>query len=792
MRSVRWGAVAAFSLDLGIFAAGLVAGGMAIAPHVGDGVPVHAAALLAIPLVALMGRYPLVLTNRAGDAVIGFEASVLVFLVCSYSASEALAIWSIGMVVEHGFEHKNVRVRMFNIGLTITGGVLLVGVVTLGRGMGVTGWVELAVVVAACALYFAYDVVVTAVSLALEAAEPISSALQWRTMPLGLLCFIGVDTMGYLAVLLERSAPGWTLLLLVVPIGTMLLSVHLVGRAQLSQQRLGALFAAATHAPEWDDDERMERELLAHATSVLRHTRAMLRPEPPGPAEIGCLLDVSGSDPRYLVVRRTVSAVPFDGDDRRALEALTALGVASVNRHRLTDQMTHLAGHDPLTGLANRRVFADDLDQALDRDETVGVAVLFCDLDGFKAVNDRFGHHSGDALLVQAADRLRGCLRAGDQLARLGGDEFAVLLPEIAHESKALEIAAAIHDAFVARFVVEGGEVSVGVSVGVAYAITGDVGTDVLRNADTAMYRAKSLGKGRTEQFEALMRIDVLNRLELEEQLRGAIEARALTVVYQPIVDLRTGAVEGFEALSRWTHPTLGSISPDTFIPTAERLGLIAALDDQVLVKAHAEVRQLMCRTGARLSLSVNIAPSQVGDPALLQRVTELIASEPTMPLTLELTEQSLLADDVATVDALRRLTETGAHLAVDDFGVGYSSIGYLHRLPVDRVKIDKSLVQDLAVRRSYLLVQGVVAMARAMDLQVVVEGIEDAHTAVLLRDLGCDRAQGYLFGQPMPLRAAEALVRLGVAPGWAASVELSSYRTPPAPVAPSEQPVHH
>jgi len=469
---------------------------------------------------------------------------------------------------------------------------------------------------------------------------------------------------------------------------------------------------------------------------VFRYTTAALQVEPAGPGELGCAIETAAGT-RFVVVRRAFHARPFDTADRTALEVLTGLATASVERHRLHEQLTHLAGHDPLTGLANRRVFGDALDHALARAEPRRLAVLFCDLDGFKGVNDRYGHHAGNQLLVQAA--------------------------------------ATIHDALAPRFVLAEGEAQVTVSVGVAQAVSGDAGTEVLRNADTAMYRAKTSGKGRTELFEPLMRTDLLNRLDLDEQLRTAIENRALTVVYQPIIDLHTGAIDGFEALSRWRHPRLGVIGPETFVPAAERLGLIAELDDQVLVTAHAQVRELIRRTGARLTLSVNIAPSQVGDPALLQRVGALMNDEPRLPLVLELTEQSRLADDPATVQALRQLTETGARLAVDDFGVGYSSIGYLHRLPVDRVKIDKSLVQDLAVRRSYLLVQGVVAMARAMDLQVVVEGIEDAGTAVLLRDLGCDRAQGFFFGHPMSIVAAERLVRLGVAPAWSRSVELTT-----------------
>ena len=772
MTRAQWLVAATRLVDVLVIGSGAVTAAWSIGTQVGAGTP-HLLALVTIALIVVMSRSPLVLNSRAGDAVIGFEVCVLVFLVCLYPPTEALAVWSVGMIIANGTHRMPLRIRLFNTGLTITGGALLVGVVAALREPGHAVLVELAIVVLACAVYFGYDVLLTATLLALDAGQPLSAGVQWRTMPLGLACFVAVDTIGYLGVVLERQVSSWMLLLLLVPIGTILLAVRAVSRAHLSEHRLTALFGAAAQAHDWGDEASMEAHLVAKATAVLRHTQAQLRTEPPGPGELGCTIDASGAAPRYLVVCRSGVAEPFDQDDARALEALASLAAGSLDRHRLTHQMARQAGEDPLTGLANRRVFADQLDRALLRRPSVGVAVLFCDLDGFKAVNDRYGHDAGDELLRASADRLRSCLRAGDVLARLGGDEFAVLLPEVTRDADALQVAAAIHDAVANRFLLTGGEAQIGVSIGVAFSAATTSGADVLRNADTAMYRAKALGKGRTEQFEPLMRVDLLNRLELEEQLRLAVDARALTVAFQPIVDLSSGVIDGFEALARWTHPTLGSIPPDVFIPMAERLGVIAALDDHILVTAHAQMRRLMQRTGISLTLSVNIAPSQVGDPALLDCVRSLIASEPAMRLILELTEESLLADDPDTLEALRQLTDTGARLAVDDFGVGYSSIGYLHRLPVDRIKIDKSLVQDLAVRRSYLLVQGVVAMARAMDLQVVVEGIEDVHTAVLLRDLGCQRAQGYLFSPPVDLAAAEFLLRQGVTSAWAASPAL-------------------
>ena len=500
--AVSWRAAAARALDVGVAAVAAVVMVSSAFHQLSGGSGVHPLSLVAIALLVVMGRYPLVLTNRAGDAVIGFEASVLVFLACTVPPAEALTVWSLGMLVEHLLERRPLRVRVFNIALTVTGGALLVAITTLVGHGGRPTVTELAVVLVACAAYFAYDMLLTGLWLALDAGQSLSSALQWRTVPLGLVCFVAVDSIGYLGSVLQRSAPGWTLGLLLVPIATILLAVDAVSRARLSEKRLSALFQAAAAAPEWGEDAELERILVEQATSVLRHTTAELRSEPAGPGELGCPLVIGGREVRQLVVRRAAHAQPFDDDDRRALEALTSIAAASLDRHRLSREMTHLAGHDSLTGLANRRVFGDRLDQALAAgDGTAGAAVLFCDLDGFKAVNDAMGHHAGDNLLRAAALRLRECLGTGDLIARLGGDEFAVLLTDVDAPARALRTADAIQACFRDPFALDGDLAQVGVSIGVAHADHGDSGTDVLRNADTAMYRAKALGKARTEQF---------------------------------------------------------------------------------------------------------------------------------------------------------------------------------------------------------------------------------------------------------------------------------------------------
>ena len=519
--AVSWRAAAGPVLDVGIATAAALVIGLSVTHQVTSAAALHPLSLVAVALLVLMGRYPLVLTNRAGDAVIGFEAGVLVLLACTLPLAEALIVWSVGSLIEHLIERRPLRVRVFNVSLTVTGGALLVAITSLVGHEGRPSLVELAVILVACAAYFVYDMLLTGTWLVLDAQQPLSSALQWRTVPLGLVCFVAVDSIGFLGSVLERTAPPWTLGLLLVPIVTILLAVDAVSRARLSQQRLSALLLAAAQAPGWGEDAELERTLVEQATTVLRHTTAELRTAPAGPDELGCPVVIGGREVRQLVVRRAAHAQPFDDDDRRALEALTSIVAASLDRHRLSEQMTYLAEHDSLTGLTNRRVFGDRLDEALASGPgPASVAVLFCDLDGFKAVNDRLGHHAGDALLGAVAGRLRECLDADDLIARLGGDEFAVLLTGVDEPVRVQRTADAIQACFTDPFALEDGLASVGVSIGVAYGTQGDSGTDVLRGADTAMYRAKALGKGRTERLPAGRRDDVVQLAVTQPQRR--------------------------------------------------------------------------------------------------------------------------------------------------------------------------------------------------------------------------------------------------------------------------------
>jgi len=718
---------------------------------------------VSILLVVVMSRFPLVLSHLSGDVVIGFETCVLVFLTLTVPPMEAFALWAIGTTLANATQRKVWRSRIFNVGLTVLGGALFVSVVWWsGVDSSELGY-QLVAVMLACAIYFSFDLIVTAGSLAIEDGVPLSTVLRWESVPLGLACFVSVDTLGYLASLLTAKYPSWTLALLFVPVGTILVAVRSVSDNRLAQRRLMGLLEAATQAPDWVDDEQIESSLLQQAQRTLRQATATLREGPPVPPEIGAIIEVEGRPTRHLVVTPHNDA-PLNARDQAALEALTAVGVSAFNRRRLSDEMTYLARHDALTGLHNRSVNTDRLSQALARRAPRGqVAVLYVDLDGFKEVNDLLGHETGDHLLVQVANRIMSCLRAEDTAARLGGDEFGILLDDLTDELQADSVAQRLLDALAVTFDVGEREVRVRASIGIAFSDSEHTTAELLINsADTAMYAAKSRGKSRAERFLPAMREAELSRLQLEGALRQAVLDEKITVHFQPVIDLTTGVIDGFEALARWTDPDLGFVPPNVFIAAAEKIGVIGQLGLQILEMAHRGGVQLAASAGRPMSLGVNLSALQINDALLAQRVSELHRSSSDVRLILELTEGAFLGDEPATLAALHRLRASGARLAIDDFGVGYSSVGYLHRLPVDILKLDKLFVSELHDQRSLALVQGVVAMARAMRLTVVTEGVEEWDSAIALRDLHCDLAQGYVFSRPVPLHEALVLAEQG------------------------------
>ena len=446
--------------------------------------------------------------------------------------------------------------------------------------------------------------------------------------------------------------------------------------------------------------------------------------------------------------------------ERQVLERTAALEKARVELELANEKLLHDAFHDELTGLANRALFMDRLGVAIERNKRGGkggFAVLFLDFDRFKLVNDSLGHTVGDALLVELSKRLRGCVRPGDTVARLGGDEFTILL-EVDDLEGAVRTADRVQKALSAPFILAGHTLHSSASIGI---VLHDVGhsrpEDVLRDADIAMYRAKALGRAGYQVFTREMRARAASLLTLENDLRVALRKGELEVHYQPIVSVETGLPVGFEALTRWIHPTHGFVSPAEFIPIAEEAGLIVELDRWVLRQACGQVKRWQDAFPGLppLSLSVNVSGQGFARADLAEKVDGILRDTGFDPrsLKLELTESVLMGSANANFEKLRAL---GVALHIDDFGTGYSSLSYLQRFPVDMLKIDRSFIQAMAERpESAELVRTITAMAKNLNLKVTAEGIETVEQLEQLKTLGCEYGQGYLFAKPLAAAAA-------------------------------------
>jgi diguanylate cyclase (GGDEF)-like protein/PAS domain S-box-containing protein len=430
------------------------------------------------------------------------------------------------------------------------------------------------------------------------------------------------------------------------------------------------------------------------------------------------------------------------------------------------EDLLRRALYDPLTGLANRALFREHVEKALARlrrTPALPHAVLFVDLDGFKTVNDSLGHAAGDEVLVEVGNRLRRWMRPGDTAARLGGDEFAVLL-ENASEGEAGMLAGRILKVLLAPVAVQGKEVVLTGSIGIALSETGEDADELLRNADVAMYTAKAAGKSQFRVFEPAMHHAALRRLDLEADLRRAIDKQELLLTYQPILELATGRITGMEVLVRWMHPTRGLIQPLDFIPLAEDTGLIRPLGRLILEQACRQAKEWSERFPQHrpLRLCVNASVRQVEHPAFYDEVANALAMSgfDGRDLTLEITESLFMNDLDATVEKLSRLKELGLKLAVDDFGTGYSSLSYLRSLPIDILKIDKSFVAGVTygVEQS-AVAQAVVKLARTFNLKTVAEGIEQPEQAAQLLAIGADMGQGYWYSRPLRAPLMEAFL---------------------------------
>lgn len=430
-------------------------------------------------------------------------------------------------------------------------------------------------------------------------------------------------------------------------------------------------------------------------------------------------------------------------------------------------QIEHQAKYDALTGLPNRSLMGDRLEQAIHAAHRHGsaLAVAVVDLDHFKLVNDNLGHTQGDVLLREAARRIAGALREGDTAARQGGDEFVVLLSDLIGGQDGYPVLRRVQQALAAPILIDGRGFYVTCSIGVSlYPRDGDDAETLLRNADMAMYRAKEAGRDAISFFTAEMDRQMQDRLDIEQELRHALERGELHLAYQPQVDADSGQVCGAEALLRWQHPRLGQVAPLRFIPLAEELGLIGPIGEWVLREACAQAQRWRTQGLGELRMAVNVSARQFREPDLPGRVIAILAETglPPQLLELELTESMLMGAVGRTEETLRRLKQIGVELALDDFGTGYSSFAYLRRFPIDTLKIDQSFVRDMEDgSNAESIVAAIIAMAHSLHMRVIAEGVESVEQQRQLYEHGCDQMQGYLFGRPLP---ADRFAELAIA----------------------------
>jgi diguanylate cyclase (GGDEF)-like protein len=447
--------------------------------------------------------------------------------------------------------------------------------------------------------------------------------------------------------------------------------------------------------------------------------------------------------------------VAHRGDGGR-ITRITVISRDLTAARRFEEDLRHRATHDALTGLPNQILLMDRLGMALDRTARLatGVAVLCCDIDRFKLVNEGLGHRVGNDVLRQVADRLAQSVGPGDTVARLGSDEFVLLCPDLTSPRDALVLSERVQDAVRAPILAGDNELVVTLSIGIAYDERGvSLAADLLRDADAAMYRAKTQGRDRAEVFDDALRRRALDRLDTESGLRRAVDEGRLVVHYQPVIDLRDDRVSGFEALMRWDHPDRGLLAPAEFMEVAEETGLIVPLGRHLFAEAcHQTVAWQQGRAGDDLNVFVNFSAAQLRHEAVVRDVAIVLEQTGIDPgcVQVEVTEHVLLRDEDAAVSQIVALKDLGLKIVIDDFGTGYSSLSYLQRFPVDLLKVDRSFVAGVTHGEGdAAIVRGVIDLAHRLGLSAVAEGVESSAQVEALRDLGCERAQGYLLGRP-------------------------------------------
>ena len=478
---------------------------------------------------------------------------------------------------------------------------------------------------------------------------------------------------------------------------------------------------------------------------------------------------ISRADGRFVWIRDEMTVVRGDSESEEPLFFGVFLDVS--DRKRMEAELERLALYDSLTGLPNRALFTDRLAHAIGRrGRSHATAVYFLDVDRFKRINDSLGHRAGDEVLREVAARIQRTLRPEDTVARFGGDEFTVLCESVGGVLEAVGVADRLQRELAEPVYAGGAELRLSASIGIAMAEPDDemIGSRLVEDADAAMYRAKERGGARTELFDMAMRERAVEELSIEQELQSGLERGELRLFYQPIVNLDNGEVVGAEALIRWQHPERGLLTPDKFLPVAEESGLIVQVGSWAVGEACRRLRDWdrLNGHGSSFGLAVNLSARELTHPDVVTTVLNAVRRSALDPhrLTIEVTESTAMADRETGFRALRELSAAGVRIAIDDFGTGYSSLDHLREMPADILKIDRSFVAGMAANSpDSALVAAAIAMGRALDMQVVAEGIETAEQVTDLRELACPLGQGYLFARPLPPEELDGLLEADV-----------------------------
>jgi diguanylate cyclase (GGDEF)-like protein len=714
-------------------------------------------------VLALSWGFPMFMLRRDETEAFQLDEAFLVAMSILLPPMGTVLAFGVAAVIGRLVPRRRPLVRIaFNAGVVMTSAGMSLAVARLAGGHSGARPVDLLTAVLGAAVFLVVNSF--AVSVVIAVAEGRSFWRIWTgSIGFRLLAWATTVAIGLL-VGLAGSAYSWALFLAVLPMGVLHVVLSGFLHVRKDRARLDGLLRAALDAQSVDPSE-VEEAITGSARAMLDCRDARLSDAPPGADEMGSQLQGRGHPERWLVVGDRRGVEPFNPQDAKLLDAIVAVGSGALENARLVDQMKHQVFHDALTELPNQLLFEERVNYALAQQRGAGhkLAVLFLDLDRFKRVNDSLGHPAGNELLRQVARRLVAVVRSTDTVARMGGDEFTVLLANVRSAGEAAMVAEKILIAFRHPFVLDGQELFVTPSIGVAVGPDdGMRSSTLLKNADTAMYRAKDCGRNCYETYAVDMNATAENELALEGELHHAIDTGQLRVMYQPQVDLTSGRMVGVEALVRWSHPVHGMITPDRFVPMAEETGLIVPLDDWVLRTACQQARRWSDAGLPALRVAVNISGRAFQRASVVERVVETLHRTGLAPgrLELEVTESMAIDQGSDTRPVFQDLESLGVKLAIDDFGTGYSALSRLRGFPFHTLKIDRTFVSEIEDASDEApIVAAMIAMAHAMKLNVVAEGVETDAQRTYLDRHGCDIGQGYLFSRPVEAVVVEGML---------------------------------